>query len=71
MPTSPVARRNLSSNVPPIQIVSTWLPCVNGWKLDTGTDPPTIELLGETCEKVETEGVQSVEVLFGCPTIVG
>jgi hypothetical protein len=43
----------------------------NGWELDDSTDPPTIELLGETCEQVETEGVQSVEVLFGCPTIVG
>jgi hypothetical protein len=43
----------------------------NGWSVDETTDPPTIELLGETCEKVETEGVESVEVLFGCPTFVG
>jgi len=43
----------------------------NGWKLDTSTDPPTIELLGDTCQRVETEGVQSVQVSFGCPTIVG
>ena len=42
----------------------------NGWRLDESTDPPTIELLGETCEQVENEGVQSVEVLFGCPTII-
>jgi hypothetical protein len=43
----------------------------NGWKVDESTDPPTIELLGDTCEQVETEGVESVEALFGCPTIVG
>jgi hypothetical protein len=43
----------------------------DGWRVDESTDPPTIELLGETCERVQTEGVQSVEVLFGCPTFVG
>jgi len=42
----------------------------DGWMLDTSTDPPTIELKGATCERVEKEGVQKVNVLFGCPTVV-
>jgi hypothetical protein len=43
----------------------------DGWRLDETTDPPTIELLGNTCERVQTMGAESVEVLFGCPTILG
>jgi hypothetical protein len=43
----------------------------DGWAIDVGTDPPTIELLGETCDRVEQRGAESVEVLFGCPTILG
>lgn len=42
----------------------------NGWMLDDATDPPTIELLGDTCKQVEQAGAQSVEVLFGCPTVI-
>ena len=42
----------------------------DGWALDTTTDPPTVELKGATCERVEREGVQNITVLFGCPTVV-
>lgn len=40
----------------------------NGWALDQTTSPPTIDLKGSTCTEVETKGVQSVKIVFGCPT---
>ncbi len=40
----------------------------DGWDLDTSSDPPTIELKGATCSRIESDGVQSVSVLYGCPT---
>lgn len=42
----------------------------DGWVLDTSTSPPTIELKGETCKRIERDGAQSVAVLYGCPTQV-
>jgi hypothetical protein len=33
------------------------------------TTPPTIEIKVKTCEKIETEGAETVEVVYGCPTI--
>lgn len=42
----------------------------DGWTLDTSTSPPTIELEGETCTRIEQRGVENVMVLFGCPTVV-
>lgn len=41
----------------------------DGWEYDHSTTPPTIVIKGETCATIETEGVQSVLVEFGCPTI--
>ena len=41
----------------------------DGWEYDRSTSPPTIVIKGETCATIETEGVQSVLVEFGCPTI--
>lgn len=41
----------------------------DGWTLDEATTPPTIQLLGSTCAKVEADGVQSVQVLLGCRTL--
>ncbi len=40
----------------------------NGWTLDQKTSPPTIDLTGSTCTEVESKGVQSVKIVFGCPT---
>jgi hypothetical protein len=40
----------------------------NGWELDETTDPPTVVLKGETCSLVENEGVESIDITFGCPT---
>ena len=40
----------------------------DGWWWPPEADPPTIQLLGTTCDQVESEGVESVEIVFGCPT---
>ncbi len=40
----------------------------DGWDLDTETDPPTVVLKGATCERIETEGVEAIRVVYGCPT---
>lgn len=40
----------------------------NGWRLDTSSLPPTIHLLGTTCDAVRTTGAQQLSVTFGCPT---
>lgn len=45
-------------------------PGPDGWELDESTDPPTVELKGATCRRIEEQGVESVTVLFGCPTVV-
>ena len=42
----------------------------DGWSLSTDTTPPTIELKGLTCEHIETVGVESVSVKYGCPTVI-
>ena len=42
---------------------------MDGWYLDTSTTPPTIRLQGSTCASVQTNGAQSIEVIFGCPTV--
>jgi hypothetical protein len=41
-----------------------------GWRLDDTTSPATVELLGDTCTKVKSEGAQRVQVLFGCKTVI-
>lgn len=41
-----------------------------GWTWDTSTDPDTVVLVGEACDQVKEQGAQSVNVTFGCPTIV-
>jgi hypothetical protein len=42
----------------------------DGWSLDTTTSPPTVVLKGATCEHMQTNGAQSVEITYGCPTIL-
>ena len=41
---------------------------LEGWYLDESTSPPTVVLVGETCEKVKTQGAETVSVKFGCMT---
>jgi hypothetical protein len=41
----------------------------DGWSLDRTTSPPTINLKGATCTRIETAGVGRVSIRYGCPTI--
>jgi hypothetical protein len=41
----------------------------NGWDLDQTTKPPTIKIKGTTCQNIQTNGANSVQVIYGCPTI--
>ncbi len=40
----------------------------DGWDLNTATEPPTVILKGATCEHIESEGVETIRVVYGCPT---
>jgi hypothetical protein len=42
----------------------------DGWTLDKTTTPPTVNLRGAVCKAVETTGAQSVQVVYGCPTVI-
>lgn len=42
----------------------------DGWDIDVEAVPPTVTLKGATCERVESEGVEAIAVLFGCPTVL-
>jgi hypothetical protein len=42
----------------------------DGWEIDESTSPATLVLKGETCRVLESEGAASIEVTFGCPTVV-
>jgi hypothetical protein len=40
----------------------------NGWQeSDPATSPPTIEIQGETCAKLESDGAEYINVSYGCP----
>lgn len=41
----------------------------DGWKFNLTTTPASIELTGEICTQVETQGVSAISVEFGCPTV--
>jgi hypothetical protein len=40
----------------------------NGWGLDKTTTPPTIKIKGTTCQNIQTNGANSLQVIYGCPT---
>jgi len=42
----------------------------DGWDVDASTSPPTVVLKGATCSAIQTMGAQSVQILFGCPTVI-
>lgn len=42
----------------------------DGWTLDSTTSPPTVVLKGATCQFMETQGAQSVDITYGCPTVI-
>lgn len=41
----------------------------DGWTLDQSTSPPTVRLVGATCDKIKANGANNVQVLFGCPYV--
>lgn len=40
------------------------------WDLDLATDPPTVRLLGSTCDYITQTGAERIDVIFGCPSIM-
>jgi hypothetical protein len=42
----------------------------DGWFVDRSTSPPTVVLKGATCERMMTEGAESVSITYGCPTVI-
>lgn len=41
----------------------------DSWVLDDSTDPFTVVLKGDTCDRVKTVGARRVDVVYGCATI--
>jgi hypothetical protein len=42
----------------------------DGWTLDSSTSPPTVVIKGATCSKVQTQGAESAQIIYGCPTFL-
>ncbi|MFC1642822.1 hypothetical protein ACFL5O_09085 [Myxococcota bacterium] len=42
----------------------------DGWILSKETRPPTVELQGATCDKMESQGAERVSIQYGCPTVM-
>jgi hypothetical protein len=40
-----------------------------GWDLDTTTTPDSIVLKGTTCDFIQTNGAERIDVVFGCPKL--
>jgi hypothetical protein len=41
----------------------------SGWSVDENTQPNTVVLSGPVCNWVQTQGVERVDILFGCQTV--
>lgn len=41
----------------------------DGWEYDESTDPDSVVLKGATCERIQSDGAESVRFEFGCPTV--
>lgn len=39
------------------------------WWLDDSSDPPTIRIGGNVCGTIESEGVERIDIVLGCPTV--
>lgn len=39
-----------------------------GWSVDNDA-PSTLELAGDTCQRIEHEGARRIDVVYGCPTV--
>jgi hypothetical protein len=70
-------RLQLQSNPPDPGLLNVFIdgkvlpkPGADGWDLDTSTMPPTIVLKGATCTNIETNGATTIDVQYGCPTVI-
>jgi hypothetical protein len=70
-------RLQLQSNPPDLGLLNVYVdkqvipkPGADGWDIDMSTMPPTIVLKGATCMQVETAGASSIDVQYGCPTVI-
>jgi hypothetical protein len=70
-------RLQLQSNPPDLGLLNVFVdkqvipkPGDDGWDIDKSTSPPTIVLKGATCAQVETMGASTIEVQYGCPTVI-
>jgi hypothetical protein len=70
-------RLQLQSNPPDLGLLNVYVdkqvipkPGADGWDIDMTTTPPTIVLKGATCAQVETMGATSIDVQYGCPTVI-
>src|SRR6185295_7343708 len=70
-------RLQLQSNPPDLGLLNVYVdkqvipkPGDDGWDIDKTTSPPTIVLKGATCAQIETTGASTIEVQYGCPTVI-
>jgi hypothetical protein len=42
---------------------------VDGWDYDNSVSPPAVVIKGATCQKLETDGAQYINVTYGCPDL--
>jgi hypothetical protein len=70
-------RLQLQSNPPDLGLLNVYVdkqvipkPGDDGWDIDNSTSPPTIVLKGATCAQIETTGASTIEVQYGCPTVI-
>jgi von Willebrand factor type A domain len=67
-----VALENTPQNLDLVNVAvdCTIVPYANGagWAI-SGTDQKTLELSGDACHKIQTDGARRVDVVYGCPTV--
>jgi hypothetical protein len=75
--TEPMYLQLLQSNPPDLKLLNVYVDGkpvpqggADGWTLDTSTSPPTVVLQGMPCSNIEMNGAMSIQILYGCPTII-
>jgi len=67
-----VALENTPQNLDLVNVAvdCTIVPYANGagWSV-TGADQKTLELAGDACHQIQTNGARRVDVVYGCPTV--
>jgi hypothetical protein len=70
-------RQQLQSNPPDSMLLNVYVDgklvtrgATDGWTLDTSTSPPTVVIQGMTCTNLQMNGASSIQILYGCPSII-